>query len=92
MCHCVNAQVHRQTAATTVKHVALGVSGLGCEDAIQHLMNFVWPNVFEESPHVINAMMEAIEGMMVALGPLPPSAPSSGRLLEDLQFPLHFRE
>ena len=62
--------VHRQTAATTVKHVALGVAGLGCEDAIAHLMNFVWPNIFEESPHVINAMFEAIEGMMVSLGPI----------------------
>jgi len=62
--------VHRQTAATTVKHVALGVAGLGCEDAIGHLLNFVWPNIFEESPHVINAVFEAIEGMMVSVGPL----------------------
>jgi splicing factor 3B subunit 1 len=61
--------VHRQTAATTVKHVSLGVAGLGCEDAIAHLLNFVWPNIFETSPHVINAMYEAIEGMMVTLGP-----------------------
>jgi splicing factor 3B subunit 1 len=60
--------VHRQTAATTVKHLALGVVGQGCEDVLLHLMNFVWPNVFEESPHVINATMEAIEGMIVALG------------------------
>jgi splicing factor 3B subunit 1 len=62
-------QVHRQTAATTVKHLALGVVGLSCEDAIQHLLNCVFPNVFEVSPHVINAVMEAIEGCMVALGP-----------------------
>jgi len=61
--------VHRQTAATTVKHLALGVTGLGCEDALSHLLNFIWPNVFELSPHVINATMEAIEGLMVALGP-----------------------
>ncbi len=60
--------VHRQTAATTVKHLALGVTGLGCEDVLLHLLNFVWPNIFEESPHVINANMEAIEGLMVALG------------------------
>merc|ERR1712167_191881 len=31
--------VHRQTAAAVVKHVALGVQGLGCEDALQHLLN-----------------------------------------------------
>jgi splicing factor 3B subunit 1 len=61
--------VHRQTAATTVKHLALGAVGMGCEDALVHLLNYVWPNIFEESPHVINATMDAIEGMMVALGP-----------------------
>merc|ERR1712054_272691 len=61
--------VHRQTACATVKHLALGVAGLSCEDALQHLMNFVWPNIFETSPHVINAMMGAIDGARVALGP-----------------------
>jgi splicing factor 3B subunit 1 len=61
--------VHRQTAATTVKHIALGVAGAGCEDVLGHLLNYVWPNVFEESPHVINATMDAIEALMVALGP-----------------------
>lgn len=49
--------------------MALGVAGLGCEDALIHLLNFLWPNIFETSPHVINAVMEAIEGMRVALGP-----------------------
>lgn len=34
-----------------------------------HLLNFVWPNIFETSPHVINAVMEAVEGMGRALGP-----------------------
>jgi len=61
--------VHRQTAATTIKHLALGVAGKGCEDALSHLLNYVWPNIFEESPHVINATVDAIEGLMVALGP-----------------------
>jgi splicing factor 3B subunit 1 len=61
--------VHRQTAATIVKHMALGVAGLSCEDILGSLLNFVWPNIFEVSPHVINAVMEAIEGCMVALGP-----------------------
>ncbi|KAG5552329.1 hypothetical protein RHGRI_010418 [Rhododendron griersonianum] len=60
--------VHRQTAASAVKHMALGVAGLGCEDALIHLLNYVWPNIFEISPHVINAIMEAIEGMRVAMG------------------------
>merc|ERR1711865_684870 len=61
--------VHRQTSATVVKHLTLGVYGLGCEDALQHLLNFVWPNIFEQSPHVINAVMECIEAMRVSLGP-----------------------
>lgn len=84
--------VHRQTAATIVKHLALGTAGLGNEDAHLHLMNLIWPNVFESSslsltawvpatdvfcffshgtvsPHVIGAVMDAIEAMRVALGP-----------------------
>jgi splicing factor 3B subunit 1 len=60
--------VHRQTACTTVKHMALGCIGLGCEDAMAHLLNLVWPNIFETSPHVINAVMEAIEGMRCCIG------------------------
>ena len=59
--------VHRQTGCAAVKHLALGVAGLGCEDALIHLLNFVWPNVFEESPYVIQATCDALEGLMVAL-------------------------
>ena len=44
--------------------------GLGCEDALIHLLNYVWPNIFETSPHVINAVIEAIEGLRCALGPV----------------------
>ena len=40
-------RVHRQTACTAVKHMALGVVGFGNEDALIHLLNLVWPNVFE---------------------------------------------
>ncbi|KAI9008593.1 splicing factor 3B subunit 1 [Hyaloraphidium curvatum] len=61
--------VHRQTACTTVKHMALGVVGLGCEDALIHLLNYVWPNIFETSPHVINAVMDAVDGIRMAVGP-----------------------
>mmetsp|Transcript_21929 Transcript_21929/g.52190 ORF Transcript_21929/g.52190 Transcript_21929/m.52190 type:complete len:1275 (+) Transcript_21929:75-3899(+) len=61
--------VHRQTGCAAVKHLALGVAGHGCEDALLHLLNFVWPNIFEESPHVIQAVFDAIQGLMVALGP-----------------------
>jgi len=62
-------QVHRQTGCATVKHMALGVARLGCEDVLTHLLNFVWPNIFEQSPHVIQAVLDAVQGLMVALGP-----------------------
>jgi splicing factor 3B subunit 1 len=61
--------VHRQTGCATVKHLSLGVAGLGCEDVLVHLLNFVWPNIFEESPHVIQAVFDAIQGLTVGLGP-----------------------
>ena len=63
--------VHRQTACSGVGHLALGVRGLGVEDALLHLLNHVWPNIFETSPHVINAVMTVIQGCAVALGPGP---------------------
>ena len=39
--------VHRQTASTAVKHMALGVYEFGNEDALVHLLNMVWPNIYE---------------------------------------------
>ena len=61
-------QVHRQTAASVVKHIALGVVGLGCEDAMVHLLNLLYPNLFETSPHVIDRIVEAIEAVRMATG------------------------
>lgn len=61
-------QVHRQTAASVVKHVALGVVGLGCEDAMLHLLNLLYPNLFETSPHVIDRIVEAIDAVRMAVG------------------------
>ena len=61
--------VHRQTASSVVKHMSLGVAGLSKEDCMLHLLNFVWPNIFETSPHVIAAVFDAIGGLRVALGP-----------------------
>uniref|UniRef100_A0A4D5R9W7 Splicing factor 3B subunit 1 n=1 Tax=Scolopendra viridis TaxID=118503 RepID=A0A4D5R9W7_SCOVI len=62
--------VHRQTACAAIKHMALGVYGFGCEDALVHLLNYVWPNIFETSPHLVQAFMDSIEGVRVALGPI----------------------
>ena len=39
------------------------------EDALLHLLNYVWPNVYEKSPHVISAVFEAVEALRVSLGP-----------------------
>jgi hypothetical protein len=44
-------------------------TGLGCEDALMHLLNLVWPNIFEISPHVVQAVTGAINGCRLALGP-----------------------
>ena len=60
--------VHRQTACAAIKHLALGIAGLGCEDALTHLFNFIWPNIFETSPHVINSVMDALDGLRIGLG------------------------
>ncbi|KAF2266074.1 ARM repeat-containing protein [Lojkania enalia] len=61
-------QVHRQTAASAVKHLALGVVGLDCEDAMIHLLNLIFPNIFETSPHVIDRVIEAVDGIRNAVG------------------------
>ncbi|GMF04968.1 unnamed protein product [Ambrosiozyma monospora] len=60
--------VHRQTAATVVKHMALGSYGLGYEDAFIHFLNVIWPNIFETSPHVITRIMDCIESLRVVIG------------------------
>jgi splicing factor 3B subunit 1 len=76
--------VHRQTASVIVKHIALDVADMGCEDSMMHLMNIVWPNCFETSSHVIGAVMDTVNAMRVCLGPgillshgfIPPGAQS----------------
>lgn len=60
--------VHRQTAMAAVFHIGMGVNTLGCEDAMLHLLNFCWPNVFEVSPHVHNRFMLSIDGIRASLG------------------------
>lgn len=59
---------HRQTACTCVKYVALGVQGAGCEEILEHLLNYVWPNILEHNPHTLSAVLDAIEGCRVSLG------------------------
>ena len=61
-------QVHRQLAANATKNLALGVHGYGCEDALQHLLNLLFPNIFETSAHVITAVIEAIDSIRMSAG------------------------
>ncbi|ODQ66922.1 ARM repeat-containing protein [Nadsonia fulvescens var. elongata DSM 6958] len=60
--------VHRQTAASVIKHIALGVTGHGCEDAMIHFLNLLLPNIFETSPHVIDRIIEGIDGVRNCVG------------------------
>ncbi|CAN6627881.1 U2 snRNP component Hsh155p [Trichomonascus vanleenenianus] len=60
--------VHRQTAATVVKHLALGTVGMGCEDTMIHFLNMLWPNLYETSPHVIDRILDGITGVRNAVG------------------------
>ena len=62
-------QVHRQTAASVVQHIALGCMGLGVEDALVHMLNLLWPNIYETSPHVIDRVIMAVDSVRTAVGP-----------------------
>ena len=61
--------IHRQIACYAVKHLALGCAGAGCDDVLIHLLNFVFPNIFETAQHVEHAVFEAIEAIRFAVGP-----------------------
>jgi splicing factor 3B subunit 1 len=61
--------VHRQQACGVAKFLALGCVGKGKETVLLHILNHVWPNVLEQSPHVVEAVMGAVEGFALALGP-----------------------
>merc|ERR1711937_396225 len=61
--------VHRQITSQAISHMALGVYGFGCEDALQHLLNYVWPNIFETTPHVIQFVLYGLDSIRQSLGP-----------------------
>ena len=66
---CDRDVVHRQTAMAACKHLAVYCKGAGLDDCMVHLLNLVWPNVFEESPHVASAFHDAVEALAYCLGP-----------------------
>lgn len=64
-------QVHRQTAATVIRHMALNCIGLTNDDYYDvfiHYLNLLLPNVYETSPHVINRILESIEAIRAVIG------------------------
>ncbi|KAK5961341.1 U2 snRNP complex subunit HSH155 PWA37_001194 [Arxiozyma heterogenica] len=61
--------VHRQTASTIIKHLALHCCGSGNEDAFIHMLNLLIPNILETSPHVIARIIEGLECLCYAVGP-----------------------
>ena len=61
--------IHRQTAATVVRNIALNCIGVGNEDIFSHLLNLLMPNVFETSPHVIIRILDGLEALNYAVGP-----------------------
>ena len=60
--------VHRQIASTAIKHMCLGSLASSCEDSYIHLLNLIWPNIFETSPHVINSVIDAIDALVFSVG------------------------
>lgn len=65
-------QVHRQTAATVVRHLALNCAGMAHDDYQQvfiHFLNLVWPNIYESSPHVIIRIIECLDALRIVIGP-----------------------
>ena len=42
---------------------------MGHEDALIHLLNYLWPNVLEVNPiHLVSSVQEAVEALRFALG------------------------
>lgn len=65
-------QVHRQTASTVVRHLALNCAGMAHDDYQQvfiHFLNLVLPNIYESSPHVIIRMIECLDALRIVVGP-----------------------
>lgn len=65
-------QVHRQIAATVVRHLALNCYGQAhdqYQEIFIHFLNLVMPNIFETSPHVIIRILECLDSLRHVLGP-----------------------
>lgn len=61
--------IHRQTASWAIKHLSIGVAGHGMMDAMVHLLNLVWPNLFETTAHLTPAFFDALDAFRLSVGP-----------------------
>ena len=59
--------VHRQIGCQIIKNLSQNVVGFGKEEQLIHMLNLVWPNLFESS-HVAESVFEAIEALALSLG------------------------
>lgn len=64
-------QVHRQTATTVLKNMELAAVGFGAEDVFTHLLNASFPSLFDANPHLVMALIEALDAARLAIGPIP---------------------
>lgn len=60
--------VLRQTGATVVRSLAVSCKNCDCEDAFVHFLSLLIPNIFETSPHAIEKIRPAIDGLRVVIG------------------------
>lgn len=63
--------VHRQTAATVIKHMAMNCIGITDDVYVSvfiHFLNLLMPNIYETSPHVINRILESIDALRLVIG------------------------
>jgi len=61
-------QVHRQTAAAAIHHMAEASIGEGKEAIFLNFLNELLPSIFETSSHVIDRVLEAIHSIQKVIG------------------------
>ena len=63
--------VHRQLACSLIRSLALAYSASWSEPGMSsgwlHLLNLMWPNVLESSPHMVLAFFECLEALRLVV-------------------------
>lgn len=60
--------VLRQTGATVVRSLSVACKNSDIEDVFIHFLSLLIPNIFETSPHAIEKIRLAIDGLRVSVG------------------------